>query len=265
MLVTVKGDLANQGTALASTPGALLLVDVDANGTNTQGTGAQSGATINASFSGSTVSGVRVFKSFPTVAKQTSGMSSTLIAQSGIDLYRFSITANSAGDIALNKLVINVSTSSGNTTNGTTSVTNLLVKAYTDSAFSNGVAGFTDGQVVATISGLVSNGNNTAALSSILTIPLGQTYYFKVIGDVAQVAGTTNSAGTVTTKLVGDATYSTGITTLMGTYAAALGNFIWSPVSTTTPATGNIDWTNGFTVPGLPSGGTDSFTLTKSS
>ncbi len=260
VIVTVKGDLAAQGASEPSNPGALLTVDVDVN-TNTQGTGVQSGSTINAT--GSTaVAGVRVFKSYPTVAQQTSGMSSTLIAQSGIDLYRFSIAANAAGEIALNELTVNVATSSASTANGTTSVTNLKVYAYTDSAYSNAVSGFTSGQIVATIATLVNGGDNVAALSSVLTIPAGQTYYFKVVGDVSQVAGTTGSAGTVTTRLSGDASYPS-LSTLLGVYATGLGNFIWSPVSTTTAATTNIDWTNGFNVAGLPSGGTNSFTLSK--
>ena len=265
-VLTVKVDLGNVGTGLAtSSSGALIAVDYDGTDTTgTQGTGVDSGTTISQGSSSDTaMSGVRVMKSYPTVAKQTSGLSSTLIAQSGIDLYRFSITANTAGDIGLNELTINVATSSVSTSNGTTSVTNLLVKAYTDSGFSNVVGGsYTAGQIVDTIAGLLSSGDNVAALSSPLTIPAGQTYYFKVVGDVAQVAGTTGSAGTVTTKISGDAAYP-ALAALMGQYATGLGNFIWSPLSTTTAATANLDWTNGYQITGLPSGGTDSFTLSK--
>ena len=177
-------------------------------------------------------------------------------------MYRFSITANTAGDVGLNKLVVNVATSSPSTANGTTTATNLKVFGYTDSAFSNVIGGgYTAGQVVATLAG-VANGDNTAALSSPLTIPAGVTYYFKVVGDVTQVAGTTNSAGTVTTKISGDAAYAS-LPGLMAAYATTLGSFVWSPLSTTTAATANLDWTNGFQITGLPSGGTDAFTLTK--
>jgi len=264
-VLTVKADLGNVGTGLAtSTSGALIAIDYNgADLSGTQGSGVDSGTTISStSGSNTTMSGVRVMKSYPTVAKQTSGMSSTLIAQSGIDLYRFSVTANTAGDIALNKFVVNVATSTVSTANGTTSVTNLLVKAYTDAGFSNVVGGsYTAGQVVETIATL-ANGNNTAALSSPLTIPAGQTYYFKVVGDVTQVAGTTGSAGTVTTKISGDSAYPS-LPGLMAAYVTTLGNFVWSPLSTTTAATANLDWTNGYQITGLPSGGTDSFTLSK--
>jgi hypothetical protein len=267
LVVTIKGNLAAQGASQGSHPGALLTVDADVAGAtgnkNTQGTGASSGTTVGASGSTS-VAGVRVFKTVPTVAAlSTSGTTgTTLIAQSGIELYRFSVSANAAGPLALNKMVINVATSSVSTTNGTTSVTNLLVKAFTDSAMSSGVSGYTDGQINTTITGLVS-GNNSISFSSALTVPAGTTYYFKVIGDVSQVAGTTGSAGTVTTKLVGDSSYPS-LSTLMGSASGVGSNFVWSPLSTSTTAqTGSTDWTNGFTVPGLPSGGTNSWTLTK--
>jgi hypothetical protein len=263
-IVEVRGDLRAHGPSESSNPGALLTVDIDTNSTNTQGVGT-SGSTINAT--GSTaVAGVRVFNSFPTVAQQTSGMSSTLIAQSGVDLYRFSVKANTTGDIALNELTVNVATSSVSTTNGTTTVTNLKVFAYTDSSFANAVSGssFTDGQVNTTTATLLSNGNNVEAFVAPLTIPAGQIYYFRVVGDVTQVAGTTGSAGTVTTKIIGDSAYPSLASTLLSAYVTTLGNFIWSPLSTTTSAAAaNEDWTNGYRVSGLPSAGTNSFTLTK--
>ncbi|MDP3957959.1 MAG: hypothetical protein Q8Q36_00670 [bacterium] len=265
-VMTIKGDLGAIGVGLAtSSSGALLAVDFDGTDVGgTRGTGADSGTTIDTTTAASpdtAMDGVRVMKSYPVVAKQTSGMSSTLIAQAGIDLYRFSIAANAAGDVALNEVTINVATSSASTANGTTTVTNLKVFAYTDSSFSLVVPGFTSGQVVATLAG-VANGDNVGALSSVLTIPAGQTRYFKVTGDITQVAGTTGSAGTVTTKVQGDTAYPS-LPGLMAAYVTTLGNFIWSPVSTTTAAAANLDWTNGYQVSGLPSGGTDSFTLTK--
>ena len=267
LVVTVKGNLAIQGPSEGSHPGALLTVDADTSGStgnkNTQGTGASSGTTIGVASGSTSSAGVRVFKTIPTIALLNTG-SATLIAQSGVTLYRFSVSANAAGPLAVNKFVINVATSSVSTTNGTTSVNSLKVFAYTDPTMVTSVAGFTNGQVVTTVTNLVA-GDNTATISGSagLTIPAGGTYYFKVTGDVTQVAGSTGSAGTVTTKLTGDSAYPS-LATLMGVYAGGLGNFVWSPLSTTTTAaTTNIDWTNGFTVPGLPSGGTDSFTLTK--
>lgn len=264
--ITVKGDLAAQGYGLASHPGALLTVNVDTNGAAGQGNTLGSGTAGNVNATGSTaVAGVRVFRTFPTVTRYNPA-SSSLIAQSGVELYRFGVSANASQDVALNQLAINVATSSVSTTNGTTSVTNLKVYAYTGSDFATGpVAGYTAGQVVNTIAGLVNGGTTAAPLSSILTIPKGQTYYFKVVGDITQVAGNTGSAGTVTTKIMGDTAYPSLASTLLDTTTnIGSNNFVWSPMSTTTSAaTTNVDWTNGFNVPGIASGNTDAFTLTK--
>lgn len=274
LAVTVKGNLTAHSVSSGANFGGLITMNVDVAGAtglkNTTGTGAASGTTIDPT--GSTaVSGVRVFKSYPTVARSTTGMAATLIAQSGIDLYRFTISAAPTGPVGLSQLSINVATSTVSTTNGTTSVTNLKVYAYTGSDFQTGpVSGFTAGQVVATVAGLVSNGNNTATLSSVLTIPAGTTYYFRVVGDVAQVAGSTGSAGSVTTKLSGDTAYPNFVTNLLGSSTGVIsgfgntGLFVWSPMSTSsTLSNTNLDWTNSFNVPGISSGNTDSWTLSK--
>ena len=267
VLVTIKGNLGTIGTSAATTSsGDLIAVNIESN-TNTQATGNQSGTTVNSTGSTS-VAGVRLMKAYPTVAR-IAPSSSQLTAQTGQELARFTVMANS-GDVALNEFTVNVATSSVSTTNGTTSVTNLRVVGYSDSSCSSPVAGsaFTgtlDGQGQVTTdaggAGLLSGGNNKLVNLGILTVPSGATYCFKIKGDVAQVAGTTGSAGQVTTKLVGDSTYPS-LSTLMGTYATSLGNFIWSPVSTTTAATANNDWTNGYFVQ-ANSAFNDSTTLTK--
>ena len=103
--------------------------------------------------------------------------------------------------------------------------------------------------------------------SAILTIPAGVTRYFKLVADVTGTNGTTNWSGSVSTKVSGDSAYPAFATTVRLAGAAVIdldGNddFIWSPNSTsTTQAFANNDWTNGFGVAGLSSGGTDSTIL----
>ncbi|MFC1731274.1 peptidoglycan-binding protein [candidate division KSB1 bacterium] len=265
--LTVKIDLAAIGTSQAGSQGALIAVDVNTNSTNTQGVGQDSGTTVNASGSTS-FSGTRMFKSYPTVAK-LSGAATTLTTGTGVDLYRFSITSTSGGNgIGLSEVTVNISTSTGSAVSGTTTVTNLKVYAYTDSGFSNPVSGFTNGQVVATVAGLVSSGDNAAALSSILQIPAGSTYYFRVLGDTTLTAGSGTFSGSVTTRLSGDADYpDMGATAYMGTITTVAGDadddFVWSPNATTTSITSHLDWTNGYYVSGLPSDGTDAHTVSK--
>lgn len=269
--LTVKADLAPQGFSLPSHPGALLTVNVDVNGATGNGNTLGSGTGGNVNASGSTaVTGVRVFRGYPVVA-QPAQASSVLVNQSSTDqeLYRFSVAAV-GNDVALDQFSINIATSSGSNANGTTSVTSLKVFGYTDSALSNSVPGaYTSAQVVATVTDLISSGNTTATISPILIVPKGVTYYFKVTGRVAQVSGTTANKGTVTTRLVGDTSYPAFVTELMGSTTGVISDmlnaskFVWSPMSTSTSAaTANMDWTNGFSVPGLPSGGTNGNTLT---
>ncbi|MEX0651950.1 MAG: hypothetical protein WD509_00540 [Candidatus Paceibacterota bacterium] len=262
--LTVKIDLANIGTSQAGSQGALIAVDIDTNSTNTQGVGQDSGTTVNASGSTS-FSGVRMFKSYPTVAK-LSGAATVLITSTGVDLYRFSVTSSAGGNgLGLAEVTVNIATSTGSAVSGTTTVTNLKVYAYTDSGFSNPVSGFTNGQVVATVAGLV-DGDNAAALSSVLQIPAGSTYYFRVLGDTTLTAGTGTFSGSVTTRISGDAAYPS-LAAKMGLAATVQGDanddFVWSPNATTTSLTTHVDWTNGYFVSGLPSDGTDANTISK--
>lgn len=264
-LLTVRVDLANIGSSDVGTQGVLIKVDVDTNGTNTQGVGA-SGTTINAT--GTTAfDGIRMFRSIPTVTK-LSVPSNTLQTGTGVehDLYRFSISASSGGNgIGLAELTPNVITSSPSAVSGTTTIANLKIFAYTDASFSTPVSGFTNGQIISTLSS-VSSGDNTVALSSILQIPAGQTYYFKVTGETTTTAGTGTFSGSVTTRLSGDAAYPD--VNFMGTSTSDIADdtnddFIWSPNATSTSEAGHDDWTNGYFISGLPSAGTDGETISK--
>lgn len=274
-ILTVKGDLAAISSSGAGTEGALIQIDYDnGDSTGTRGIGQSSGTTINrTSTSDSAVAGVRVFKSYPTITK-LNPTTTTLVAQSGIELYRFSVTANSSGDVGLYQVTTNIATSTDSTTVGSTTVANLKLYAFTDSGLSQGVSGFTSG-LVSCLSGSscaaggVANGNNSLVVNQSsqtkLEVPQGQTYYFKVVGDVAQTGTASGTrTGSVTTKLSGDSDYpSLAAAALMGTASGVASNFVWSPNATTTSITNVVDWTNGYGVVGLPSGGTDSTTLTK--
>ena len=268
-LITIKGNLANVGTSQAGTEGALIAVDYDGNSQagTTKGLGTASGSSITSSSSSDTsFSGVRMFKSYPTVAETSTN--GTLSVGTGVTLEKFTVTANSAGSISLDQVALHVATSTNTSSSGTTTVKNLKVYAYTDSGYSNPVGGsFTNGQLNTTDTGLLDGGTNAEAFTSVLTIPAGTTYYFAVKGDVTQVAGSNNSSGYVTTKLAGDSVYPDGIANLMGTVTGVTGgtsgNFVWSPDSTTTPDANTNDWTNGYLIPGLPTDYVTGTTLSK--
>ena len=264
--LTVKVDLANIGTAQAGSQGARIAVDIDTNSTNTQGVGQESGTTVNASGSTS-FDGVRLFKTKPTFAKLA--IPSTVLVTSTMDLYRFSVTADSAGSLGIYKFTVNLATSSSPVSASTT-ISNLKVKAYTNSSFSTEVSGFSPaGQLNDTVATLVSGDNNILMSASTqgqdsLQIPAGTTYYFRVIADVALTGSPT--AGSITTSLLGDSVYpvlaaNMGLSTAIDNDAED--DFVWSPNATTTSDTTHVDWTNGYFVSGLPSDNMDSAVIVK--
>ncbi|MES2134636.1 MAG: hypothetical protein V4449_00110 [Patescibacteria group bacterium] len=255
-LLTLKADFANVGTSQAVTfSGHLVKVDF----LNAEATGASSGTTVYPS--GSTaVSGVRVFKSFPTVAKDTS-LSSTGLADG--ELMRFKVTADAAGPVGLTEL---------NFLFATTSVTlsNVNVYAYSDSGYSSGVSGLQSGGMFSTTNGVgtnwVSSSSNyeftayNGTASTTLQIPAGQTVYFAVRGSVSGVV----SGSSITTTLQGASSFVNGqgsmsnaaTNPLATSTSATFGNdFIWSPNSTTTAVRADADWTGGYGVSGLPQNG----------
>jgi len=262
--ITVKVDLRSVGTSDSGTQGALIAVDIDTNNTNTQGVGS-SGSTINASGSTS-FNGTRMFSSYPTIVKQS--VPTSVLTNGIMDLYRFSIKSSEGGNgIGLHQLTLNLSTSTASAVSGTTTVTLVDVYAYTDANYSSPVPGFTNGKVITQLASLAGSGDNDAQLSSVLQIPAGSTYYFRVTGTVTLTAGTGTFSGSVTTRLGGDSTYPS-LAATMGIQSDVDGNangdnLVWSPNATTSSAAAHVDWTNGFNISGLPSDGSEVVTLSK--
>ncbi len=259
-VITVKADIAALGTSQPGVVGHLIAVDVDTAGTNTQGTGGQSGSTINAT--GSTaVSGVRIFKSFPTVAKGT--LPSNNLSNGEQKLLRFMVTANANGDLGIARFALTIATT-------TVNVTGIDIFAYTDSSYSTPVTGLSsDGGMEATDLALTTSGEWTSSASELeidattsggasttVQVPAGSTRYFEVRGTVSNAS----SGDSIQTTLLGDAAFPVlAASTFMGNFttlnADSNDDFIWSPNSTSTAVVADLDWTNGFGVVGLPSSG----------
>jgi len=247
--LTVKIDLAQIGSGYTGTQGALIAIDAEAN-TNTQGTGTGSGATINAT--GSTaVSGVRLFKSFPTFALGSIG--STGVADG--KLMRFTVTANANGGVGINQFKFTIATTS-------VAITNINVYGYTDSGYSSPISGFTSGQLSTSHVATVAATTFTIGPSAVVNVPAGTTYYFEVRGTAAASqttysVTTTLNGDTAYPATVGFTAYAAGGTAMMATSSSitTASNLVWSPNATTTSAADHIDWTNGYGVTGLPSSG----------
>lgn len=268
-VLTLKADFTGigQDSSDSAVQGHLIAVDY----LNGEGTGSESGATtlLGASNGSTSASGVRLFNAFPRIARLA--VPSTTLVSGTQDLYRFSITSDAkVGDFGLSlyKLTLNIATSAGNATVGTSSITNLKVFAYQDAGFGTAVSGFTDGQVVATVTALPSSGDNDLVLSSPLVIPAGSTFYFKVRGDATFTTGTGTHSHNVTTKISGDGAYPVLAASTFMAKATSIDSdtnddFIWSPNATTTSGAGHIDWTNGYLVSGFSGGETDVTILSK--
>lgn len=256
-LITVKADMGSIGNGLAGHQGALIAVDLrNAVASKTQSggdiyaTGAEVSPALNGGFAG-----VRLFNVVPTFAR-IAGANTSFSGTGTYDLYRFSITASPANSngLGIDQLVVGVATSTTENSASTT-VNNLKIFAYSDSAMSNPVTTtLGSGQVGPTLANLISTGNNTYALSAILEVGAGQTMYFRVVGDVAftHTSGTVTPTGYISTKIIGDPAGYPSLSTLMGAVSSvSTSNFIWSPNATTTSNANHVDWTNGYKVVGL--------------
>ena len=108
-----------------------------------------------------------------------------------------------------------------------------------------------------------------AGATTTIQVAAGSTMYFEVRASTVTTSGTNYN---VVTNLKGDTGYPlVNNTYFMGTVAStsglatfpnldaasnsSLNSFLWSPNSTTTPTVSDIDWTNGYALPGLPSNG----------
>ena len=270
-VLTIKADFSAIGTSQPGTQGHLIAIDVaGSDTTGTSGTGVGSGSTIDLATSNSSastaVSGVRVFKSFPTFAKVA--VPTNTLNNGEQSLLRFRVTASSAGDVGIYKFTVRVATT-------TATVTGVNIRAYTDSAFSTPVSGLTsDGSMLATsltgtawassATDLEVFAQTSAAASTTIQVPAGATRYFDVVGTVAGSA----TGASVQTQLQGDAAYP-GLSVFMGS-ALSINNdvgsnndFIWSPNATSTSVNASLDWTNGYGLVGLPASNMSAEVLSK--
>jgi len=260
-VLTVKANLANVGPGMSGADGHIVIVSL----ADAQGTGASSGTQVDSGAT-SASAGVGLFRSFPTLAT-VSANSGSLVAATGQTLYEFSITPSTIGQgVSLWQVGVNIATSSPSAVNGTTTVSNLKLYAFSDSAFSNAVAGSQNGGEVGTFgSGATNSGTNkitmTLVTNNVLQLSAGTTYYFKVVGDVAESPGSSGTHGYVQTYVTGgDSQYAPY--PFMQAASASVGNFVWSPNATTSPmGASNLDWTNGYGLPGLPNTGMPATTL----
>lgn len=252
--IVVKGDLSAHDT-VNGTPGAFLSVTYDGSNNGLNGnyaTGNDSGSTISGgTTSDVTTNGVRIFRNVPTLAvTSTSGALTP-----NTDLYKFTVTnPDSSRDMVVKKFTFSIATTGGASTGFT---------LYGDGIAANGTAVNATGAAGSEVVEIYFNGTSSTTAASIVPAGSSKTYALRV----ATVVDTASVSETLSIALSADTAYPS-LANLMGTLAqldaaaTTADNIAWSPFSTTTPEAtvateSNLDWTNGYGLPGFPSVGTD--------
>ncbi len=237
--LTLKANLAGIGSSESGTPGVTVKVDPS----YAEGSGLASGSTVyDIAVIG--VAGFGMYKSFPTLALESG---SQVLGTTGIAdgrLIRFKVTADAKGPVGIAGLGFSISTTS-------VSVSNVQLFGYTNATYSSAISGQgTSGQIGTTIATWTYGAENKIVpTTNAVQVPAGQTYYFELRGSVS---GATTGSSVVTT-LNGDSV-AQAITQAVS--ATTTHSFAWSGNSTTTSnLTGDADWTNGYSIEGLPSSG----------
>ncbi|MDP2676135.1 MAG: hypothetical protein Q8O83_00400 [bacterium] len=320
--MTVKGDIGGitvSGPLVAS--GDFLQVQWDAGALGLSGgnygVGVGSGSNISPTGSDTTITGVRIMKSYPSFAKiDLSTSERTMQTGSDRTIYKFKVTAV-GNDVQLYKFTFQLSSSTGNLANASTS--GYSVYAFTDSSFASPDTSFsTTGllnaencayptDAILLFGGMFKSSDKTAAVeatdnvsvigldntdinvnfnkttcgtaTTTYKIPSGETRWFRFAADVYGVE-TSSGEESFEVRLMGDAAYPTAtphpdeninatdkIAMASATFIDTDTNddLIWSPNSTTTSiALTDLDFTNGYLVPGLPTTNMSFETLTSS-
>ena len=249
VVITVKSDLTAQNVN-EGTPGAFIAVTYDGDNVGVNGNyavGVSSQSNISSGTTADvTTNGLRIFRTVPSIAVTSNGGSGSL--QAGAELYKFTVTnPNSSRDVVFQKFTFSIATSSS-AVNGFT--------LYGDGVAFNTSAvtlNSTEGDVMEVLASNTSNAQ---------IIPAGSTKTY-VLKAATVPNGSTTVIDSVTLALLADTSYP-AIENLMGTVATVedgasnVDNIIWSPFSTTTPVAtvatqSNLDWTNGYGMPGFPS------------
>ncbi len=213
MTLTVKADLSGIGVSQQGISGDVIKVDAS----SAQGVGSQSGATINGT-GNTNVMGVRMYHTFPVFTYGFS--SSNMLANGMTHLFTLNVTANSSGEISLNKLTFSIA-ATGATVSGLTFVG------------PNGSVG----TVTQTNTGAVVAFNSSVNVADSM-VAAGQSKTYTLGGTVT--GATSGSA--VVIALKGDASPAP----ISPVSSLTSSNIIWSPDSTTTSTVASTDWTNSY-------------------
>ncbi len=190
-----------------------------------------------------------VFRSVPTVAKGS--LSTQTLVDGTIELYRWTVSADSAGDIGLANFTFNVATSS------TVALTNFIVTDETDDTQLNNTA---VASIAATELEVTFNPGGGGIVERQVSAGTTRTYVLKATATGAA------SGDSVQVSLVGDsAALSATKETVANARDDAQDDFVWTDRTGVSGSHGTTtaDWVSGYRVNGLPSSNTSPEVLSK--
>ncbi|MEK7463440.1 MAG: hypothetical protein AAB621_03725, partial [Patescibacteria group bacterium] len=262
--IAVKGALTSH-TAVQGTPGAFLQVVYDGDNNGLNGNYAMGASTVDGTSSDQTLAGGRIYRNVPSFAV-TSASGGTF--SSNADLYTFRITNPDASrDIVLKKLSFSIATS------GTAAKFASFILYGAGIAANSAV----DARDLTTADTALGQANTFDTVEIRFDATASTTEASKIAAGSSKdyaLRVTSYTAGTVTDSidlaLLADTSATSCGTATAGTLmcpafridalltASTSNNIIWSPFSTTTPVVtpateNNLDWTNGYGLPGFTS------------
>ena len=271
---TLKATFAALNDASPAESGAGLKFQI----TSLDATGASAGSTtITKNGLDATFNQFNIFKSLPTVTKLAFSGADTITGNSVVSLYKFKITADSAGPIGLFKFTFGISTTTVNLCNDATDVTDTTgyYLYMSDSEGSLGTVLSRGGStpkadMVGTLSGTggneviietyfdVNDDDTDGTAEEQLIINAGDTKYFTLRGTIKTGHSGTVDDESISTVMAGDAAFShTALERADETDARGDDDFIWTDLNvdqySTSTATNTAMYVGGYRVSGLDS------------
>ena len=261
----VKAKVRDPHLASVATSGEgfdITMTNIDVDG---QAVGSSS---VTLSGNGAVSKSFHVYDSVPVVALGSITADQIISSAALVDLFKFSVAANSAGPVGLFKFTFGVSTSTSvilSTTgyslyeSSSSGTLGTVLSRSTDMVVT--VNSASDGHIIATRFDV--NDDNTANMSTVdngehLIINAAATRYFTLQGTLTAISSATANDDSISTVLAGDAAFAA---TAQENAGAIDGNdaeddFIWSDLNFSTSytaetATTIVGWFNGYRVSGL--------------
>ncbi|MBU1255516.1 hypothetical protein KKH35_01445 [Patescibacteria group bacterium] len=282
---TLKANFSAINDTTPATSGSGIRVKVS----NLDATGVSAGSSsITVAGTDTNFSSFSAFKSIPTVTKLAFSGDDVITSNGVVSLYKFSVTANSAGPISLYKFTFGISTTTVSLVNTATDVEDTTgyyvymsdLEGSLGNIVSQGTAAADGWQADMNASEAGSTANETlletwfdvnndmsGTGTEQIIINAGNTKYFTLRGTVKSGHDGTVNNESISTVFAGDATFAaTTVKNANGVHALDQNDFIWSDLNadlyTSSTATVTAMFFNGYRISGLDNTSSTAQTIT---